>query len=142
MNTEHLTTAQAAERAQVSRPTVSRALKWGELQAIRDNAGRWLIDPKAVDAWAEKRASVHSVQGAQRSHSVHEPEKSPDYERLNALSRELAEAREALARSEGENTANRERIIDLKSERDRLLSLLEAKPVIVRGFWSRLFNRD
>lgn len=56
-------------------------------------------------------------------------------ERLRA---ELAETREALARADGENAANRERITDLMTERDRLLSLLETRPA---GFWSRLLGR-
>lgn len=56
-------------------------------------------------------------------------------ERLRA---ELAETREALARVDGENAANRERITDLMTERDRLLSLLETRPA---GFWSRLLGR-
>lgn len=60
-------------------------------------------------------------------------------ERLRA---ELAATREALARAEGENAANRDRITDLTTERDRLLTLLETKPAIIRGFWSRLLSRD
>lgn len=51
---------------------------------------------------------------------------------------ELAEAQEALARAEGENAANRERITDLMTERDRLLSLLETRPA---GFWARLLGK-
>jgi excisionase family DNA binding protein len=135
MDMGHLTTAQAAERAQVSRPTISRALKYGDLPAIRDNAGKWLIEPDAVDAWAANRASVQPVQ---RSHTVQEREKPQDDERLNALSRELGEAREALARAEGENAANRERISDLTAQRDRLMTALESRPA---GFWARLLGR-
>lgn len=136
----HLTTAQAAERAQVSRPTISRALKYGDLPAIRDNAGKWLIEPDAVDAWAANRASVQPVQ---RSHSVQNAPQAPDDERLERLRDELALTRETLARVEGESAMNKERLADLTADRDRWrdmaerLSHREVRP----GILSRLFGR-
>ena len=143
MNMGHLTTAQAAERAQVSRPTVSRALKYGDLPAIRDNAGKWLIEPDAVDAWASKRATVHSVH---RSHSVHDAPQAADDERLERLRGELAHTRETLARVEGESAMNERRMADLIAERDRWQQMAErlshAQTVRPVSFWSRLFNRD
>jgi excisionase family DNA binding protein len=137
-----LTTTQAAKRARTSRPTVSRALKNGDLIGQRGNDSRWLIKVEDLDSWNAQRSSVHDEH---RSMTVHEHKKSNENEQLNALSLQLkaakienAETREKLARVEGESTANRERITDLINERDRLLSLLEARPV---GFFSRLFNR-
>lgn len=150
--TEHLTTAQAAKRAKVSRPTISRALKWGELIAIRDNAGRWMIDPAAVDEWAEKRTSVHPVQGVHRSHSVQDAPQAVDDERLERLRADLAQSREAVARLEGEAAMNKERLADLAADRDRWRAMAErlSQPEIVRpvggggrgGFLSRLLSRS
>lgn len=151
--TEHLTTAQAAERAQVSRPTISRALKWGELTAIRDNAGRWLIEPAAVDEWAAKRASVHPVQAVQRSHSVQDNPQTVDDERLERLRADLAQSREAIARLEGEAAMNKERLADLAADRDhwRMMAERLSQAEIVRpvdrergrvaGLWARLRGR-
>lgn len=53
--TAALTPKQAAERAGVGRTTIVRALNAGELKAIRDNDGRWKIDPEAVDDWMSMR---------------------------------------------------------------------------------------
>ena len=77
--------------------------------------------------------------------SVHEQQKSKNFERLNAevdaLKGQISELRQVTARLEGEASANKERITDLTTERDRLLSMLEAGPVKGAGFWSRLFGR-
>lgn len=136
-----LTTTQAAARAGVSRPTLSRALKNGELPGIRGNSGRWMIDPDELDAWNANRSSVHNDE---RLNSVHERIENADFERLNgeiqALRADLAETRQRLARAEGEGSANRERIADLIAERERILAMLEARPVRV-GLWARIFGR-
>lgn len=140
MNTIFLTTAQAAERAQVSRPTVSRALKRGDLRAVRDNAGQWRITPEAVDAWAGERSPVHHEH---RAHSV-QPDPAQINEQLRA---ELTASRETIARLEGEAAMSRERLADLSADRDRWHSIAErlshrepARPA--PGFIARLFRRD
>lgn len=138
-----LTTAQAAKRAKTSRPTISRALKNGDLLGKRGNDGRWLIAPEDLDAWSASRSSVHDEQ---RSRTVHERDLHSDFERLNTefekTRRDLAEIRELLARTEGENAANKERITDLTEQRDRLMGLLETRPAVVAGgFWSRLLGK-
>lgn len=145
-----LTTTQAQKRAGVSRPTLSRALKSGELRGIRDNSGRWLIEPPALDAWLKERSRVH---GERAQNAVQERQESKDFERLNAeiqaLRESLTAAREAVARAEGEGAANRARIDDLTAERDRLLTMLEARPADPgllnqprRGFLGRLLGRQ
>lgn len=48
----HISPAQAAKRADVSRWTIIRALKTHKIEGFRDNRGHWKIDPKSVDAWA------------------------------------------------------------------------------------------
>lgn len=140
MNTGHLTTAQAADRAKVSRPTISRALKWGDLPAIRDNAGRWLIDPKAVDAWAEKRATVQAVHPVQRSHSVQDTPQAVDDERFERLRADLAQSREAVARLEGEAAMNKERLADLAADRDHWRAMAERLSHPEPGIIARLLG--
>lgn len=49
------------------------------------------------------------------------------------------DTREKLASAETEVRLLRERVEDLTTERDRLLTLLEARPA---GFWSRLLGRN
>lgn len=63
-----LTLDKAAQRVGVSRWTVSRALQAGRLRGLRDNRGRWRVDPEALDAWAAEQGTVlHNVQDAVRS---------------------------------------------------------------------------
>lgn len=153
MNTEYLTTPEAARRARVSRPTISRALKCGDLPAIRDNGGRWMIAPTDVDSWAENRANVHSVQ---RSHSVQNAPQPLDDERYEQLRTDLATSRETVARLEGEAAMNERRITDLSADRDkwremaerlshRQTTLQDAHPRSVSGtrasLWTRIFGR-
>jgi excisionase family DNA binding protein len=57
------TPAQAAKIAGVSRSTVSRALKEGELRGIRDNRQRWKISDENLQEWlghVEHKAPAHS----------------------------------------------------------------------------------
>lgn len=147
-----LTTTEAQKRAGVSRPTLSRALKSGELRGMRDNSGRWLIEADDLDAWTKERSRV---QDERVMNTVQERKEHKDFERLNAeiqaLRTDLATAREAVARAEGEGVANRARIDDLAAERDRLLTMLESRNVDdlgnldsrtrSRGFLRRLFGK-
>lgn len=133
MSSDFLTTEQAAHRSGVSRPTVSRALKSGELPAIRDNSGKWLIDPLAVDLWAESRSSVQSER---RAHIV----QNAPHEQLEQLRIMAAEARERAAASDARATLLAAQVDDLRAERDRLIQLLESRPHVV-GFFTRLFGR-
>lgn len=138
--TNFLTTAEASKRAKVSRPTISRALKSGEIQGHRGNDSRWLIESDSLDEWMRLRSIVNTEQ---RANIVHEQRKDSDSERLNAevdaMRAEISDLREKNARLDGEATANKERISDLTAERDRLLTMLEARPV---SFWSRLLGRN
>ena len=137
-----LTTTQAQKRAGVSRPTLSRSLKSGELRGIRDNSGRWLIEPDDLDAWSRERSRVHDERVL---NTVQERLENKDFERLNAeiqaLRESLTAAREAVARAEGEGAANRARIDDLTAERDRLLTMLESRNVDDLGSLNRRGGR-
>lgn len=133
MKSDYLTAEQSAKRANVSRPTISRALKAAELFGMRDNRGRWSIKPEDLDRWAAERSGEQNAQRAEQS-------KSAENEQIEQLKTELSTAREDLARAQGENTANKERINDLKEDRERLLKMLDAK-IVKTGFFARLFNR-
>ena len=47
----HMSPAQAAHAAGVSRWTIMRAIKSQELRAVRDNRNHWQIAPDALDRW-------------------------------------------------------------------------------------------
>jgi excisionase family DNA binding protein len=129
----HLTTAQAAQSAGVSRWTVTRAIKAGELRAIRDNKGHLLIAPEDLLAW-RSTPSAPSAHGAHRvqEHDSKElapvsapsaPQDAPDDSALRieiaTLTEKLVAAEAALIR-ECEASA-RERILvhDLQVRLDR-----------------------
>mgnify|MGYP004716617195 CR=1 FL=1 len=57
--------AQAAQIADVSRWTIMRAIKSGDLQAFRDNKNQWRIKTDDLNAWL-------STHHAQCAHNVHE----------------------------------------------------------------------
>ena len=78
----YLTPAQTAQRLGVNRSTVSRMLTSGELRGVRDNSGRWRIDPADLPGKATEP-----------------PKETPEIETLRA---DLATARERIARLEGE----------------------------------------
>lgn len=65
----HMSPAQAAQVAGVSRWTIMRAIKAQELQATRDNRNLWRITPDALDMW---RAST--VRTPTDLHTSHTPE--------------------------------------------------------------------
>ena len=73
-----LSSTKAAKAAGVSRWTVVRALKSGELRGFLDNKGQWRITPEELAAWrsapsAPETPRAHAVQGAQLS-----PSDAPD----------------------------------------------------------------
>ena len=146
---EYLTTAQAAQRARVSRPTISRALKSAELPGIRDNSGAWRIEPEKVDAWARQRLSIHLEQCANR---VQIPKKDAHDAQLEQARADLSSAREQIARLEGQATAHADRLADAVADRDAWKAIAErlsprpveaVQPVlpVQRNLLARLFRR-
>lgn len=104
--TGHLTPQQAARRARVGRTTIMRALEQQQLRAIRDNLGRWQIDPEAVDDWLSLRRAPDRQQPDMSSgHKVVTPSDTPE-----TLIR--------VAVLEAENGHLRERLEELRQERD------------------------
>lgn len=140
-----LTPAQAAQGAQVSRPTISRALKAGELLGFRDNGGAWRIKRDDLNAWINARASV---QHERRSHIVHEQPSDHHREQLEQAREELAKAREQIARLEGAAGATAIRLEELSADRDawraqaeRLAGAAMKEPTDQQGRISRLLNK-
>jgi excisionase family DNA binding protein len=66
----HLSPAQAAKAAGVSRWTVVRAINSQALQARRDNRNQWRIEPEDLEAW-------RSAHPAHSAHIEHEQEPAP-----------------------------------------------------------------
>ncbi len=66
---EHMSPAQAAQVARVSRWTIMRAIKSQELLAIRDNHNHWKIAPDDLERW---RSST--VRAPDDLHTLHTSE--------------------------------------------------------------------
>ncbi|WP_423831457.1 helix-turn-helix domain-containing protein [Sulfitobacter pontiacus] len=105
----HLTPAKAAQVKRVSRSTISRALKSGELRGIRDNIGHWRIDPDDLEQWSN---TVHAQPSVHTAHRDSEPPPSAvlAMEKMKAaLERlEAAEHRATVAEQRAE-TAEKDR---------------------------------
>lgn len=108
MPAEHLTPQQAAERAGVSRSTIVRALQDRELSAMRDNSGRWQIDPEQLAAWALHRAETAHGHRPNTDHA----------DRLAALTAQMDTARQSLA----ERDAQIARMADAAAAQDARLA--------------------
>lgn len=99
----HLSPAQAAQAAGVSRWTIMRAIKAHDLLATRDNRNHWRIDPSELDRWCAAQCA-HTV----RAHpDLHTPaQDSP--ETLAKLAAETARA-DAAERARDQAEADRDR---------------------------------
>ena len=86
----HMSPAQAAQVANVSRWTIMRAIKSHDLQAVLDNRNQWRITPEALDIWR-----LHSVRTAEPLHIAHTPEAVIELREKLAAATARAEAAEA-----------------------------------------------
>lgn len=66
----HLSPAQAAQVANVSRWTIMRAIKTADLQAFRDNKNQWKIKADDLNAWLSAQCA-HTVQKEGYAHHAH-----------------------------------------------------------------------
>jgi len=103
----HLSPAQAAQAADVSRWTIMRAIKSHELKATRDNRNHWKITPDDLEAWT----------GAQCAHTVRA---HPDMPTLHTPETALE-----LAALKAENSQLRERLTSTETDRDHWRSMAE-----------------
>ncbi|MGY8607749.1 helix-turn-helix domain-containing protein [Gluconobacter cerinus] len=71
----HLSPAQAAQVANVSRWTIMRAIKSADLQAFRDNKNQWRIKTDDLNAWLRTHPAqcAHTVRGESDAHPQHTP---------------------------------------------------------------------
>ena len=115
---------EAARQAGVSKATIHRAIKAGKLSAAKKDDGSYMIDPAELFRAYPLVKQAKTV-AARRSVTLHETtSETPDMTRENAMLRE--------------------RISELKEERDAWRNqaerLLLAAPVERRSFWG-LFRR-
>lgn len=125
-----LSPEEAAKRAGVSRRTVLRAVKRGQLQAVRDNRGRWRVDGGSLDAWAASKvpSRQHPTSGAQAQDAA-----QLDGERQAAL-RERDGLRMQLAGQMAELEGVRELLRAVEVDRDAWRDLAR------QSWWQRLFG--
>ena len=88
--TMHMSPAQAAQAAGVSRWTVMRAIKSHELQATRDNKNQWQIAADDLDRWRP-----HTVRTPEDLHILHTPEAVIELREKLAAATARADAAEA-----------------------------------------------
>jgi excisionase family DNA binding protein len=153
-----LTPEQVAQRAGVSRPTVSRALKEGELRGIRDNRSRWRITPEDADAWAMNRLnsgrnSVHAGPEQRHERIGERPAQlaAPVEQGLLVeladlrvkVERAEAQAKIAEVRVEAAEARAAELVIERDWLRDRFEEITRPTPPVAaprRGFLARLLG--
>lgn len=94
----HLSPAQAAQVADVSRWTIMRGIKSGKLQAFRDNKNQWRIKSDDLSNWLSAQRA-HTVQEEANAHiphtNAHQDSISQDTLELMRMKAEL-EAEKAL----------------------------------------------
>lgn len=113
----HISPAQAAQVANVSRWTIMRAIKSHELQATRDNRNHWRIAPCDLSSW-----QAHTVRTEINLHTSHTP------------------AILEIERLKGEVDTERRLRQAAESDRDRWQAMAEklaARP----GWWARIWGR-
>jgi helix-turn-helix protein len=137
---EFLTLGQAARASNRSKATISRAVRSGRLpaKAAEDNAAGWLI----------RREDLDRVFPPQVRETVTQPllpALTEDVNRQEAerLRIEVEGLRERLQVTEQRLADTATTVADLRTERDRLLGVIEAQAAQRgrRGFWRRLFRR-
>ena len=105
-----LTLGQAAKQANVSKPTLSRAIKEGRISAAKREDGSYGIDPAELDRWKQAYSHRHT-----RVDQTVTPPETPDIVALQvaaaSAAAELSALKTVLAEKE-------RRISDLESDRD------------------------
>lgn len=93
----HMSPAQAAQAAGVSRWTIMRAIKAHKLQATRDNRNQWKIAAEDLDRWR-----LHSVRTPEAVHTLHTHEVVTELRERLATETARANAAEAMLSREQE----------------------------------------
>lgn len=129
MDTRTLSPQEAAKRAGCGRTSIMRALSAGHLRAIRDNENRWRIEPDALNDWLSMRRSPDR-QGPVMAEG-----------QLSVTTSDTPETLARLAAAEARAEALAAQVDDLKSERDRLLTIVERQSEPRPSLLMRLFGR-
>ena len=118
-----MTMKQAADWAGVTRGTIHKAITSGRISANKSDTGVYRINPAELERVYPRR-QPSGVSGDTPGVSVGTPESHGDTPELAALRREVELLREGQRASEA-------REIDLRAERDRLLSMLEKTTLLL-----------
>ena len=102
-HTPHMSPAQAAQAANVSRWTILRAIKSQQLQARRDNRNNWQISAADLDAWCAH--SVHAHPAAPHAQAPAQADETPALRAALASETARADAAER-ARDQAEADRN------------------------------------
>ena len=108
---------QAADAVGRGKPAILKAIKGGRISAQKDDNGQWRIDP------AELHRVYPMVTGNGSGTAAGEREKIP--RSASNLDREIDPLRERLGEKD-------ELIADLRTERDRLLAVIETQATQVK----------
>jgi septal ring factor EnvC (AmiA/AmiB activator) len=109
-----LTLGQAAKETGLAKSAISRAIKSGRISAVRKENGSFEIDPAELFRVYPRNST------AQR-----EEERTATHSEPNGLHREIAVLRELIDEIKGERD-------DLRTERDRLLSVIQEQAGTVK----------
>jgi len=124
----HLSPAQAAQVANVSRWTIMRAIKSADLQAFRNNKNQWRIKSDDLNAWlfAHTAQCAHTVQEEDGAHHMHTPAQ-PD-----PIAQDTLELVRMKAELEAEKTLRATVEADRDQWRELAQNLVKARP---RKWW-------
>lgn len=123
----HMSPAQAAQVAGVSRWTIMRAIKAQNLQAIRDNRNQWRITTESLNAWR-----TSTVRTPEDLHATHTQSLVSELRMKLAAETSRADVAEAMLARE------LEALNEVRADRDgwkqQAIALLAAPP-IRRHWW-------
>jgi hypothetical protein len=127
-DTEFLTLGQAARTCNRSKATISRAVRSGRLpaKAAADNAGGWLIRREDLDRVFPQQAG-ETVAKPLRSTPRDDAVAADNYRDMERLRIEVEGLRERLQGAEQRLSDAMTTITDLRTERDRLLGIVETQ---------------
>jgi hypothetical protein len=133
---------QAAEAVGRGKPAILKAIKSGRISAKKDDNGQWQIDPAELHR-------VYPVAVAGNGSDTAPGERQETPKESSGIAPEIEMLRERLAEKDA-------LITDLRTERDRLLGIVETQaehvrrltdqrpppqPAARRGFWRRLVGK-
>lgn len=116
-----LTLGQAAKTAKRSKGTISKALNSGGISAIKDEKGRWQIDPSELSRWMDANPPVNGSESV--SIGVQETPGN------TALEVEVRMLREQLEQLSTERAREREQLVDQIEDLRTRLNGAEAERV-------------